>query len=144
MIKSRGLNFKPESPIQEPLRYELTWRTPLRQLKPAAEPKRTPPAEGCSTAGATRQRVVLASPVTACNKHLLLLLLLLPPRIHSRGRSGFCNKLPTTAPDTRPLPDKLSDKFDTDATEPAPGRRHLVESCTEDGWVPTPSFFLAG
>ena len=77
MIKSRGLNFKPESPIQEPLRYELTWRTPLRQLKPAAEPKRTPPAEGCSTAGATRQRVVLASPVTACNKHLLLLLLLL-------------------------------------------------------------------
>jgi hypothetical protein len=29
--------------------------------------------------------------------------------------------------DTRQPPNKLSDNFDTDATEPAPGRRHPVE-----------------
>ena len=63
--------------------------------------------------------------------------------MHSRGRSGFCYKLPTTALDTRPSPDNLSDNFDTDATEPAPGRRHLVESCAEDGSGST-SFLLAG
>ena len=49
-------------------------------------------------------------------------------RTFLQTRSGFCNKLPTTAPDTRPSPFKLPD---TDATEPATGRHHLVKSYTE-------------
>ena len=50
--------------------------------------------------------------------------------------------MPATALDTRPSSHKLPDKFDADATEPASGRRHLVESCTEDGWGSTPSCFF--
>ena len=53
------------------------------------------------------------------------------------------HKLPAMALDTRSSPVKLPDMFDTDVTERASGRRHLVDSCTQDGWGSTPSFFWA-